>query len=144
MAGAWNRVPAALSVAAVLGAPAGDLLAQNPRHRMEITIHPESHLITVTDRIRLPDTREFRLNASLEITHSEPSVSHILLAETELSATSQHHPPLKAYRVETPTSDTLTLSYQGALDHGLSPQEEEYTRGFRETAGIVAQEKKIN
>ena len=32
------------------------------------------------------------------------------------------------------------LSYGGEFDFGLSAQKEEYTRGFRETAGIISEE----
>ncbi len=34
----------------------------------------------------------------------------------------------------------MRLRYEGKFDFGLSDQKEEYTRGFRETAGIVSKE----
>jgi hypothetical protein len=34
----------------------------------------------------------------------------------------------------------LTVVYRGRFDYGLSDQKEEYTRGFRETIGIIGEE----
>ena len=49
--------------------------------------------------------------------------------------------PLKRYRVASPAADrTVRLTYEGRFDFGLSDQKEEYTRGFRETVGIVSKE----
>jgi hypothetical protein len=39
-----------------------------------------------------------------------------------------------------PTGGTVRLQYEGKFDFGLSDQKEEYTRGFRETAGVVSKE----
>ena len=34
----------------------------------------------------------------------------------------------------------MRLAYEGRFDFGLSDQKEEYTRGFRETVGIVSKQ----
>ena len=48
---------------------------------------------------------------------------------------------LARYRLGSfPEDGELTISYRGRVDFGLSAQKEEYTRGFRETAGIVGDE----
>ena len=49
---------------------------------------------------------------------------------------------LSRYRTgDGPVSDgALTVRYRGPFDFGLSDQKEEYTRGFRETTGIVSDE----
>ncbi|HSG80629.1 MAG TPA: M1 family aminopeptidase, partial [Gemmatimonadota bacterium] len=46
---------------------------------------------------------------------------------------------LKRYRADA-AADTIVLEYAGAIDYGLSDQREEYTRGFRETAGVIGPE----
>jgi hypothetical protein len=49
--------------------------------------------------------------------------------------------PLKRYRVALPAAGgTVRLLYAGRFDFGLSDPKEEYTRGFRETAGIVSRD----
>jgi hypothetical protein len=42
--------------------------------------------------------------------------------------------------VEAAEDGLLEITYEGAFDFGLSDQKEEYTRGFRETAGIISEE----
>ena len=89
-------------------------------------------------------TREFLLHAGLKITASEPAVSEVALGDAArffgINA-STSAVPLKRYRVTVPAAGgTVRLQYEGRFDFGLSDQKEEYTRGFRETVGIVSKE----
>ena len=48
---------------------------------------------------------------------------------------------LRRYRVRLPEGGgKLHLTYSGKFDFGLGTQQEEYQRGFRDTAGIVSPE----
>jgi hypothetical protein len=87
---------------------------------------------------------EFLLHAGLRITASEPAVVEIPLGDAArflgINAPTIEA-PLKRYRVVRPPSgDAVRLRYEGHFDFGLSDQKEEYTRGFRETVGIVSKE----
>jgi hypothetical protein len=79
----------------------------------------------------------------LTIVSSEPAVTEVPLGDTARffginsgAATV----PLKRYRVALSPGRSLRLRYEGKFDFGLSDPKEEYTRGFRETAGIVSKE----
>jgi len=90
---------------------------------------------------------DFLLNSALKLTSSEPAVAEVPLASggaarffginaapDDLFAAGK----LKRYRVTPPASGVVRVAYEGAFDFGLSDQKEEYTRGFRETTGIVS------
>ena len=47
---------------------------------------------------------------------------------------------LKRYRLARPASGSVRVVYEGGFDFGLSDEKEQYTRGFRETTGIVSPE----
>ena len=128
------------------GQPAGqapDLL----RHDLTIALEPATHRLTVTDRLTLPSTglarSEFLLNGRLTITKATPPVDEISLGDVAPffginAGAAPGGLALKRYRPRSlPGDGTLTLEYSGVIDFGLSDQKEEYTRGFRETAGIV-------
>jgi hypothetical protein len=87
---------------------------------------------------------EFLLHAALTITASEPAVSEVALGDAARFFginSSASAVPVKRYRVALPAfGGTVRLRYEGKFDFGLSDQKEEYTRGFRETAGIVSKE----
>ncbi|MEO8359065.1 MAG: M20/M25/M40 family metallo-hydrolase [Vicinamibacteria bacterium] len=114
------------------------------RHRMSVTLDPVTHRLSVDDELTLPAgvPAEFLLNDRLRLTKSEPPVVEVPLGETETffginaGETSAGGVKLKRYRAAgSPT--TLKVSYEGAFDLGLGDQKEEYTRGFRETAGLL-------
>ncbi len=131
-------------------APAG---AEYITHKMEVALNPADGEIRVTDRIQLGSTLgdepvEFLLNAALEIERSSPPVEQVPLGEFDgffgingASIELDTDLELARYRLTSiPDDGLLTISYQGGMDFGLSAQKEEYTRGFRETAGIVGEE----
>ena len=91
---------------------------------------------------------EFLLNSALEIIDSNPAVERVPLGEVEgfygINGTSielSGEIELARYRLtENPDDGLLAMTYAGEFDFGLSEQKEEYTRGFRETAGIISEE----
>ena len=86
-------------------------------------------------------TIEFLLNAALRITKSDPVMTEVPLGDTKgffgiNAGGSIATAKLKRYRTAAPAT-TLRLSYEGPVDFGLGDQREEYTRGFRETTGLL-------
>ena len=107
------------------------------KHQLSVVFTPETHHIQVRDRVELPDSLRragslFTLSDSLAITSSVPPVER-LAAPTESG--------LAQYRLSADAPDgVLELAYEGHIYHALSDQREEYTRGFRQTRGIVGSE----
>jgi len=103
-------------------------------HALRIELDPASHRLAVEDVITLPGAgpQEFELNAALSIL--SPTDGLETVAAVEGSGADR-------YRLTTvPEGNTLRIRYQGTVDFGLSDEKEQYTRGFRQTAGIVGQE----
>ena len=148
-----SKVPICVVLLLVLAWPA---LSQTPEpieHRLEVTLEPDRSVLRVTDQVALGDLEsgdpiEFLLNSALVLQQSEPAVEKMPLGDVEgfygINGTSielSDDVELTRYRVVEPLPNgILTLSYAGDFDFGLSDQAEEYTRGFRETAGIVGEE----
>ena len=153
------------AVAAPAAAPAAE--AGRVRHSMKVTLDPVRGWLSVTDVLSFPadssgpvqsrslgmtgeasskppGMTEFLLHGGLKITASEPAVTEVPLGDTARFFginSSTVSIPLKRYRVAAPAAGgTVRLQYEGKFDFGLSDQKEEYTRGFRETAGIVSKE----
>jgi len=139
-----------LSAVLALAQPVG---AEYLTHQMQIALDPAENGIEVTDRIQLgspagEEPVEFLLGTIMEIESSNPPLEKVPLGEfdgffgingasIELSTDLE----LARYRLGSfPEDGELTISYRGRVDFGLSAQKEEYTRGFRETAGIVGDE----
>ncbi len=127
--------------------------AERVTHRMEIVLDATGYL-QVTEEIELPPdlteggSVEFMLNSALIIKDAEPPVEQVPLSDVEgffgingSSATVSGRIELVRYRVgHLPESGCLKLSYAGDVNFGLTDQKEEYTRGFRETAGVLSGE----
>lgn len=142
---ATNFLLVALFVAPTLGSPQTSSMAPKlVRHAMSVTVDPDTHRLTVVDEMSLPPgtPAEFLLNANLRLTSSNPPAREVPLGETEAffginaGETGAGGVALKRYRAEG-TPATLTVSYEGAFDFGLADQKEEYTRGFRQTSGLL-------
>ncbi len=149
--GAWGagRGGRGVRVLLVLLAMAMPATAEPIHHRMSITLDPASHSLQVEDHVGLDaePPLEFLLNAALEIESSNVAVTRIPTGDVEdfyglnASTASSDGVELARYRVDgPPPGGELHLQYGGSFDFGLSDQKEEYTRGFRETAGIVGDE----
>jgi hypothetical protein len=122
---------------------------------LKVTLDPARGWLSVEDELTVPGDSsgqgkrgslgvDFLLHSGLQITASEPVVEEVPLGDTAPllginSSTVQA--PLKRYRVAVPdAAGTVHLRYEGKFDFGLSDQKEEYTRGFRETVGIVSKD----
>ncbi|MFO7692880.1 MAG: M20/M25/M40 family metallo-hydrolase [Vicinamibacterales bacterium] len=149
-----NRLAAVCTAALLAAAPAhgqpapAASAAASPHHRLDIRLDPAAHRLTATDEVTWPGTppsgpRTFVLNASLAITRADPPVKEVPLAEAlaELGLALATRVPLKAYRVAASGETTsLALAYEGVINTPLSDPKEEYTRGFRDTTGLIGQE----
>ena len=120
-------------------------------HALTVSLDPARHALAVTDVVRLPEhpaggTVEFLLNGALVITRSEPPAREVPLADTTRffglnAGPGEHRPPVKRYQVSLPEGRAvLSLTYEGTMDFALSPEKEQYTRGFRQTAGTIGPE----
>ena len=122
-------------------------------HELKIELDPGSSHLRAVDVITFPaalhgEDVEFLLNADLVVVESDPAVSVVPLGDVEgffgINA-GEWDPaqavPLARYRLDgSPDDGRLVLSYEGKVDYGLSDPKEEYTRGFRETSGILGGE----
>jgi len=122
--------------------------ADRVRHDLTVELDPSSHRLRVTDRITLPGETatgpvEFLLNSALRVERSDPPIQPVELGDivpfVGINSAGDVAVELTRYRADAPAT-TLTLVYSGAFDFGLSDAREEYTRGFRETHGIVGQQ----
>ena len=140
-------LPAAALAASVSGAQA-PAPSGRVHHSMKVTLDPARGWLSVEDVMKVPADPsghiEFLLHGGLRITASEPAVEEGHLGDTArflgINA-STTDVPLKRYHVALPAAGAaVRLRYEGKFDFGLSDQKEEYTRGFRETAGIVSRD----
>jgi hypothetical protein len=144
-------LPALVLAASVSGAPVPAAAARpaavedRVRHSLKVSLDPTRGWLSVEDQMALPSgTTEFILHGGLKITASEPGVDEAPLGDAapffgiDAGATGL---PLKRYRVARPAAGgPVRVRYEGRFDFGLSEEKEEYTRGFRETVGIVSNE----
>jgi len=114
------------------------------RHALQVALDPATHVLRVSDEIALPQGQpiDLLLNGALRVTRSEPSLQEVPTGDVtpffsiNAGADAPRRVTLKRYRASA-AAPTLKLSYEGPFDFGLADQKEEYTRGFRETAGIL-------
>jgi len=158
---------AALALVAAL--PLGSAGAQPPpastsatagparvRHALQVSLDPERGWLSVEDVLSVPGTAlasgelQFLLHESLKLLASEPPAAEVSADAASAarffginsgSVDLYAEGKLKRYRVALPASGgSVRLAYEGRFDFGLSDQKEEYTRGFRETVGIVSKQ----
>jgi len=134
-------------------APAGPARV---RHAIQVNLDPEGGWLSVKDVLTVPGTAaaagdlQFLLHESLKLTASEPPAAEVsadaagatrFFGINSGSVDLYAEGKLKRYRVALPAEGgTLRLAYEGRFDFGLSDPKEEYTRGFRETVGIVSKQ----
>ena len=136
--------PAAPATAAASGPQA----VSSVHHVLSVRLDPARHTVAVSDEIAWPAGNTatqltFVLNGRLRITASEPKVEEVIAPATAHPVgIDQGSPvPVKRYRVtRTPGSLGLTMAYEGVIDRPLSDPKEEYTRGFRDTSGLIGPE----
>ena len=149
-----NRLAAVCTAAVFAATPASaqpaptTSPAAGPHHRLEVRLDPAGHRLAATDEVTWPHAsapgpRTFVLNAALIITHAEPPVSEVPVAGAlrELGLEGTSRVSLKAYRIAS-TADvkSVALAYEGIINVPLSDPKEEYTRGFRDTTGLIGPE----
>jgi hypothetical protein len=142
--------------------------AARVRHGLHVTLDPGRGWLTVTDTLTIPAAAvrggeaQFLLHSALEVGASEPAITGLPLRPagtgrdahtrakddaarffgTDASTADLYVAGrLKRYRVALPSGGgTVLLRYAGRFDFGLSDEKEQYTRGFRQTAGIVSKD----
>ncbi|MEJ2084420.1 MAG: M20/M25/M40 family metallo-hydrolase [Acidobacteriota bacterium] len=139
----------------LVGALLATVLSATERvhHRLTIDLDPETHRLEITDEIQVParladQDLEFLLNSKLQIADANVELEEVPVGETTgfygingSSVELRNQVELSRYNVVGFAADQpLSLTFAGAIDYGLSDPKEEYTRGFRETAGIVGPE----
>ena len=143
----------ALPVASAAAAPAPNVV----RHAMHVTLDPARGWLTVTDTLTVPASLvregavDFLLHGALGLQRSTPPASRVPLrtgsrddatrffginaSEADLDTA------LARWRVSVPAGGgSVVLHYGGHFDFGLSDESEQYSRGFRQTIGIVSKE----
>jgi len=117
-------------------------------HQLSVTLDPARHSLAVTDEIGWPgggpgSQFTFVLNSRLTIATSNLRIEEVAVPATARPVgMDQGSPvPVRRFRVtRTDSSPTLKLTYGGIVDRPLSDPKEEYTRGFRETSGLIGPE----
>ncbi len=109
-------------------------------HTLSVVIDPAEHFISVKDTILLPTTvrgagTEFTLNSALTITSSKPEVKNLGVIEND------HGPKRTRYAfVSDAPANKLVVSYEGVINFDLADEKEQYSKGIRETYGILGPE----
>jgi aminopeptidase N len=138
---------ALLALLSITPGPALDAQTSHAHHALRVALEPATRRLTVTDTLTIPAGRaraEFLLNSRLRITKSSVPLDEVPVGDVTPFLGINAEPgssslPVKRYRLRgAPTDGALTLEYSGAMDFGLSDQKEEYTRGFRQTTGVVS------
>ena len=122
-----------------------------PRHSLEVRLDPAAHRVAVVDDLVFPPGAprdvDFLLNAALRITRSVPAVREVPVGDVSpfFGNNGVAEPgktvTLKRYRVSVPAgAASISLSFEGVVNEPLSDPKEQYTRGFRETSGLVGPE----
>ena len=106
-------------------------------HDLQVDLNPYDHSIKVRDLITLPDELlsevRFFLHRSLFPTSSTPGVK-IFLEGKEMK-----NVPVERYMVKLPPGvKSIMIEYGGTINHPLEAGGKEYSRGFKETPGLIS------
>lgn len=109
-------------------------------HTLRVVLDPASHHISVDDTITLPSVlqregAEFTLNSALSITRSNPGLRTIGPDDSRAGPQRTRY----ALTGDAPNG-VLTLSYNGVIDYGIDDEKEQYSRGMRESMGVIGPE----
>lgn len=117
-------------------------------HKMDVAIQPETGDIRVTDQIRLPEkyrshskkksvTLDFSLHGNLVIESVDGAT---LISHNQSGEYERAHVPLKQYTLKvSPKQSTVTLTYQGKINHTVQ-QAGAYDRSSSYTPGVISGE----
>jgi aminopeptidase N len=120
----------------LLFAPLGLGQMDLQHHDLTVTLEPEKNTIVVHDSIRLPkgwtiSDATFELDENLKVLKCTPEIADIQPGENGTLV----------YKLERWSDlDTIEVDYSGVFTYGLSSQKEEYSRGMRDTRGLVGPE----
>ncbi len=118
----------------------GSASSETVFHDMDVVLLPDRHEIQVTDRIRLPQSKQlkFSLHAHLTI----DSVEGGQVAPLPSGAAMKGAPvPLKHYMLTAaPSTESVTLHYRGQIHHAVQEPGQEYARSFSYTPGVISEE----
>ncbi|MEZ5497787.1 MAG: M20/M25/M40 family metallo-hydrolase [Steroidobacteraceae bacterium] len=124
-----------------------------PHIAIDATLAPASHEITVQATVTLPAAMagqrvEFLLAEPLKIDSSRPRATALAAATTggfsgingsSAALTQSGH--ARRYRLQLPKGvNQFTLRYRGVINYPLTTPEQEYARGFSETAGQIGEQ----
>ena len=121
---------------------------------LDVLINPVTHELKVRTDIELPETYagqtlEFLLTDAVEIIKAEPAVKRLPKEDNRQGFTGINGSSVEMndnehaarYQVKLPPgSTTLHFTYRGTINFALGDMKEQYTRGFRSTAGIIGDE----
>ncbi|MEN8192936.1 MAG: M1 family aminopeptidase, partial [Bacteroidota bacterium] len=130
--------------------------AQNAsfHHKIDAIISPFTSMLEVTDEItiqesQLKDELEFKLHNALNVEENEfvklikenVSGSDVGMDKDDVGSDSNEGLKLHLYKVITPSGHsgdlTITLKYKGEIASPVKQSDENYARGFSESAGII-------
>jgi hypothetical protein len=125
----------------LLALPAALLGAPRIQHDLRVVLQPDAHHLQVTDHITFPPasppTWHFRLHAGLHPTSPTPGVR--LVRQQTDTHVAPDSLPVESYTVTVPPDvRTWALQYAGTIFHPLPQQGAEYSRGFRDTPGLIS------
>ena len=125
---------------------------------LDLRIDPPEHMLEVQVDIELPETYagqtlEFLLTDAVEIIQAEPAVQRLPFDDSKgdgnkgftgingSSIEMSENGHAARYQVRlSPDETRLKLTYRGTINFALGDLKEQYTRGFRSTAGIIGNE----
>ncbi|MFN8587109.1 MAG: M20/M25/M40 family metallo-hydrolase [Candidatus Eisenbacteria bacterium] len=125
------------------------------RHAMHVKLDPARGWLDVTDTLTVPaalvrdGSADFLLHGALMIQDVPATVKRVPLRSGSRddatrffginASDADRDTALARWRVTLPAGGgTVVLRYGGHFDFGLSDEKEQYTRGFRQTTGIVS------
>jgi hypothetical protein len=153
----WALLSGVLAAAAAAAEPAARV-----RHSLTVTLDPARGWLEAADTLTVPagavvdGEAQLLLNGTLAVAASEPTLTELPIGGSGSGAATDAarffgingaadeaylEGKVKRYRVALPAAGgTVRLRYAGPFDFGLSDEKEQYTRGMRETLGIVSRE----
>ena len=145
--------PRAEAQAAAPAAATSTQPAALPRYQLDVTLDPAARTLDAKASVELPPALagsavEFLLAAPLEIRESAPGAQKLAAdagagfmgINGSSSAVTQSGRAAR-YRVQlAPGERRFTLHYRGRIDFGFDTPQQEYARGFNETAGIIKED----